>query len=348
MTGDKKNTILIVDDDPLNLDVLNDFLNREGFRVSVALSGKEALDRVTHLKPDIIILDVMMPGMSGFEVCRRLKEDKTTKDIPVIFMTVLSETIDKVKGFELGAVDFVSKPVQVEEVAARLNTHLTLRRLRKDLEEKNLRLKAALSEKEVLLKEIHHRVKNNLQIINSLINMQLRKTGNPETATVLEDVKNRVNSITLIHEKLYKSENLSGIDFCEYISTLTKQLLMTYQGRTANTRLNLDISDICLEIDQAIPCALIINELATNAMKHAFPKGRQGRVTVALKTSGTGKLRLTVADNGIGLPADFDVDNLETLGIQIIKALVTQLRGVLQVNGSKGTTFTIEFQAKGK
>jgi DNA-binding response OmpR family regulator len=131
---EEKETILIVDDSPTNLGVLFDYLRNSGFKVLVAEDGEGALQRAGYAQPDIILLDVLMPGLDGLETCRRLKENEKTKDIPVIFMTALSDTVDKVKGFESGAVDYVTKPVEVEEVLARIQTHLTLRNLQKQLQ----------------------------------------------------------------------------------------------------------------------------------------------------------------------------------------------------------------------
>jgi DNA-binding response OmpR family regulator len=129
-----KETILIVDDSPTNLGVLFDYLRNSGFKVLVTEDGEGALQRASYAQPDIILLDVLMPGLDGFETCRRLKENEETKDIPIIFMTALSDTVDKLKGFEAGAVDYVTKPVEVAEVLARVRTHLTLRNLQKQLQ----------------------------------------------------------------------------------------------------------------------------------------------------------------------------------------------------------------------
>jgi two-component system sensor histidine kinase ChiS len=141
MTDEKKGTILIVDDDPANLGLLFHYLQRAGYRVLVAQDGQSALEQVSDAKPDLILLDVMLPGIDGFEVCRRLKEDHNTMTIPVIFMTALRETVDMVKGFELGAVDYITKPMHYKEVLARVNTHLTVCRLQQDLQEQNRQLK---------------------------------------------------------------------------------------------------------------------------------------------------------------------------------------------------------------
>ena len=168
MSGEnpKKSSILLVDDTTANLEILVAFFTKQGFAVSVAVDGESALEQLKQDQPDLILLDVMMPGIDGFETCRRLKANKETAEIPVIFMTALSETMDKVKGFSLGAVDYVTKPIQHEEVLARVNTHLTLRSLQRALEganeqleqrvaERTSELKSALSEVEQLKSRLH-------------------------------------------------------------------------------------------------------------------------------------------------------------------------------------------------
>ena len=139
--------ILIVDDNPTNLEILVKFLSRQGFEVLVAMDGEGAIEQISHSRPDLILLDVMMPGIDGFETCRRLKLNKETADIPVIFMTALTETEDKVKGFSVGAVDYVTKPIHHEEVLARIATHLTIRSLQRRLEEANKTLEQRVDER---------------------------------------------------------------------------------------------------------------------------------------------------------------------------------------------------------
>ena len=143
--GHEKAALLIVDDTPTNLEILVDFFADAGFEVYVATSGEHALSQVIEVPPDLILLDVMMPGIDGFETCRRLKANAETKDIPVIFMTALSDTSDKVKGFTVGAVDYVTKPLQQEEVLARVNTHLTIRNLQQHLQESNTSLQQEIA-----------------------------------------------------------------------------------------------------------------------------------------------------------------------------------------------------------
>ena len=208
------------------------------------------------------------------------------------------------------------------------------------------KIKASLAEKEVLLKEIHHRVKNNLQVINSLINLQTERIRDEESLYIFEKCKNRINSIALVHEKLYESEDLANINFGEYVRTLTTQMFSACPPRLSAVRLEINASDVFLKINQAIPCSLIINELVMNAMKYAFPQDQEGEIVIEFKSTNKGKITLVVADNGVGLPDNFDMNKSETLGMQIINAFVKKLNGSIEINRSSGSKFTIQFQLK--
>jgi PAS domain S-box-containing protein len=212
--------------------------------------------------------------------------------------------------------------------------------LRKVVEGK---IKSSLNEKEVLLKEIHHRVKNNMQIISSLISLQSDYADNEDTIKMFEDSKNRIRSMALIHEKLYQSEDISLIDFADYIESLAGRLLEVYgvAGRGINLRINAE--DIFLSIDAAIPCGLIINELVSNSIKHAFPNGRLGQITIDMEKHNGGYM-LSVSDDGVGFPEDIDYKNTESLGLQIVQTLTSQLRGKIELYVNGGTRFEIIFK----
>ncbi|MBD2346449.1 PAS domain S-box protein [Anabaena subtropica] len=210
----------------------------------------------------------------------------------------------------------------------------------KQAEEK---IKASLKEKEVLLKEIHHRVKNNLGIVSSLLQMQCRRTQDSQATAILRDSQNRIASIALVHEKLYRSNDLANIDFAEYIPDLTTHLFDSYNVSSNCIRLNIQVDDASLDIETAIPCGLIINELVSNALKYAFPDNCQGEVQVRLFQQNDQTLTLIVRDNGIGLPTEFDSKKAKTLGITLVQGLVKQLRGQLEIQSQSGTEFKITF-----
>ena len=203
------------------------------------------------------------------------------------------------------------------------------------------RLKASLQEKEVLLKEIHHRVKNNLTVINSLLNLQASTLTDRGTKAVLREAANRVGSMAAIHEQLYRSSNLAAIDFRPYVERLVTQLLRTYAP--GHVTFDLDIKGIFFEINAAIPCGLIINELVTNSLKYAFPERAQGSITVRITISPDGMRTLMVRDDGIGLPGPVDVANISTLGLRLVSLLAQQLGGSAEITSQNGTCCTVEF-----
>lgn len=200
-------------------------------------------------------------------------------------------------------------------------------------------IKVSLREKEVLLKEIHHRVKNNLGIVDGLLQMQSRRSSYPEVVATLRESQNRIASIALVHEKLYGSEDLANIDFAQYIADLTAHLFDSYNTHANQIKLTTQIEPISLDIDTAVPCGLIINELVSNALKYAF-NAQIGEIQVIFQQS-SDHMALIVRDNGIGLPQDFDLKQTKTLGMTLVKGLVKQLKGTLDVNTQQGTTFTI-------
>ena len=205
------------------------------------------------------------------------------------------------------------------------------------------RILASLQEKEVLLQEIHHRVKNNLQIVSSLLELQSSHLHDPAAVAMLSDSRNRVRSMALVHERLYQTENLADIALREYVPELCTDLRNSYLADAKGVALQVNVADISFDVDHAIPCGLIINELVSNAFKYAFPNSREGTVTVELAPTGLGGFELTVRDDGAGMPAELDFESPSTLGLQLVSALVGQLKGVIQVDRSAGTTIAITF-----
>ncbi|MDZ8189845.1 MAG: PAS domain S-box protein [Nostoc sp. ChiSLP02] len=214
----------------------------------------------------------------------------------------------------------------------------------KQAEEK---IKASLKEKEVLLKEIHHRVKNNLGIVSSLLQMQCRRTQDPQVAAILCDSQNRIASIALVHEKLYRSEDLADIDFAQYIPDLTTHLFDSYKVSSNQIKLKIQVDNASLDIETAIPCGLIINELVSNALKYAFVGNQEGEIEVKFYQESERTLILLIRDNGIGLPENFDTKKVKTLGITLVQGLVKQLKGKLEIDSHQGTQFKISLTKNG-
>lgn len=206
------------------------------------------------------------------------------------------------------------------------------------------RIEASLREKEVMLKEIHHRVKNNMQIVSSLLNLQLEQIRSEETRTLFLESQNRIASMALVHEKLYQSADLGRIDFSDYARDLTDNLVGAQGPRARGIEFRLECGDIHVGIDTAIPCGLIINELVSNAYKHGFPTGGPGTVELRLGRDRHGWLVLEVADTGCGIPAGVDLRQTRSLGMQLVHMLVQQLRGTIDVQRGTGTRFVLHLQ----
>ncbi|MEW6601020.1 MAG: PAS domain S-box protein [Nitrospirota bacterium] len=207
------------------------------------------------------------------------------------------------------------------------------------------RILASLEEKELLLQEIHHRVKNNMQVISSMLRLQAGAVKDKNYITILNDSQNRIKAMSLIHEKLYQSKDLAHINFNDYSVDLTEELIRSYGADSGRVTIKIDSENIMLGIDTAIPCGLIINELVSNSLKYAFPKGRRGEVLIFLTKINEDEFELIVSDNGIGIPDDIDFRNTESLGLRLVTILAeNQLRGTIELNRTAGTEFRIRFK----
>jgi two-component sensor histidine kinase len=202
-------------------------------------------------------------------------------------------------------------------------------------------IKASLEEKEVLLREVHHRVKNNLQIVSTLLNLQGAQASDPSQRALLRESQGRVRSMALVHEKLYQTPNLAQVDFGAYLNDLVAQLFKVYGVDRGRVRPVVAVSGVNFPMDSAIHCGLIVNELVTNSLKYAFPEGRGGEVRISCRKGE--HWALTVEDDGVGLPEGVDYRATDTLGLMLVVTLVSQIRGEIRRDPGPGTRFTITF-----
>jgi PAS domain S-box-containing protein len=217
-------------------------------------------------------------------------------------------------------------------------------------------IQESLQQKESLLREIHHRVKNNLQVISSLLSLQSDYAKDKESLARFYESQSRISTIALIHEKLYQSRNIDEIKMLDYITDLTRNLLRVYKDLGGNIDVQINAYDISIDIDRAIPCGLIINELFSNCLKHAFrdagseekSRKRRNKITVEINSDPDGLLILSVKDNGVGFPGHLDIRNTDTLGLQLITTLADQLKGKIEVANDNGTAFTVVFPLRAK
>ncbi len=285
-------------------------------------------------------LDILLPHRLA-ESHRQHIEDFAESDVTARRMGERREILGRRKdGSEFPADASISK-VEVEgrTMFTVILRDVTQRRLAEE------RIKASLREKEALLKEIHHRVKNNLQVVSSLLGLQSRAVPNPETRRMFQESQDRIHSMALLHESLYQSDNLSEIDFPEYVRQLAAHLFQSYGVVAERIHLRTDLGPLHLNLDAAVPCGLIINELISNCLKYAFPDGREGEIRIELGEHEDGMTRLVVADNGIGLRGDVDWKTARSLGLRLVRTLAEQLGAKIEVQSQGGTAVHLMFQA---
>jgi two-component sensor histidine kinase len=327
--------ILAIDDTPANLVALDGLLSKE-FDLQFATSGPAGIALALNCPPDLILLDVMMPDMDGYETFRRLAALPALKDVPVVFVTALNDLDSEVAGLSLGAADYITKPINVTIARQRIRNLIERKREQDALQQ-------ALQEKVALLKEVHHRVKNNLQVINSLLRMEAKRSQHSDTQAVLNDMQGRIRAMALLHESIYQHGTFAWVDLGSYLQRVATQVFAALAVSPDVIRLQLQLNDVRVSLDQATPCGMLVSELISNALKHGFPDGRSGEVCIELRPLEAEALwQLRVSDNGIGLPDLFELASLRSLGLQLAASLAGQMGGHLDVG--PGAVFTVQFK----
>jgi len=364
MTEDEKIKILMVDDQPSKLLSYESILNELGETLIKAGSGREALDQLLKTDIAVVLMDVSMPEIDGFQLAEIIHQHPRYQKTAIIFISAVHlSDLDRLKGYERGAVDYISVPVIPELLRAKVSVYAELRRKTRqlerlndelerrvaertrELEEREQQLKGSLQEKEVMLKEIHHRVKNNLQVISSLLNLQADHVGEPRTQALLAESRNRVRAMALVHQLLYESTDFARVQLGDFLRRLAPLVATGLGAESRGIRTRIEADEAYLDLHRAVPCGLLVNELITNAFRHAFPGGRSGEVSIRLCNKGSGWARLTVRDNGVGLPAGIDHANLKSLGLRLVVHLADQIGGTLAIGGGPGARFDLDFRS---
>jgi len=271
----------------------------------------------------------------------RFETEYRAKDGTIIPVEISTRVITlQGKRLMLGNARDITERKKAEDLLKHFNEELE-----QEVKVRTGELSASLEEKVVLLREVHHRVKNNLQIIISLVNLQMRQIDDKRLKQVMAETQNRVRAMSLVHEKLYQSTDIAHIDLASYTRFLVTHLISFYGVDSRQVALNIDIGKIMVGINTAIPLGLIINELASNALKHAFPNGKTGSLSITVREVEK-TLNLSIKDDGVGVPADFDWRNAESLGLRLVISLVEQLDGTIELDRSAGTAFTIMAKEK--
>lgn len=388
--------ILILEDVIFDAELIEYELRREGVKFSskhVEIK-EDYIMALEEFKPDLILADHSLPKFDGLSALKIASEQ--CPYTPFLFVSGKIGEEFAVKALKEGAKDYIFKnnlsklvPAiqraleECNEKAERKKAEEALRQAHLKLEQQVLertealsrvneelrtemnererienKLKKSLEEKEILLKEIHHRVKNNLQIISSLLNLQSRYITDENMLNIYKESQNRVKSMAIIHEKLYQSKDLARIDFGDYVTSLILDLFNSYGVDKNLIHLDVNIKDILLDINTAIPCGLIVNELVTNSIKHGFMATKQNisvenpfttseRIKEKISINVAKKdefYAMTIYDNGIGFPEDLDFQNTDSLGMQLVINLTNQLKGTVELKRENGTLFKVNFK----
>jgi two-component sensor histidine kinase len=333
--------ILHLEDNDNDAALICEALRSEGAGCDVTRveTRKEFLVALDHGGWDVILADCSLPsfdGISALELAIKMRPE-----IPFIFVTGSLGEERAVETLKNGATDYILKHRlnRLPQAVARAKRESDSAR---EKGASHQRLKDSLRDKSALVQEVHHRVNNNLQVICSLLNMQADASSDLPLASALRMSLRRIESMAMIHAMLYASTNPSSIDFGEYAQSLASEVVKSYGMDQTLIRIEFDLEPIFLEIDRAIPCGLILNELLSNALKYAFPSGRSGTILISLQQR-EGRIRLAVEDTGVGLPATPSPRKTKSLGLSIVDTLSKQLRANMEITSNEGAHFILGF-----
>ena len=342
-------TLLFVDDNESIRMLYQRLLEKHVNHFYIARNGQHGLELYKEHRPDMVITDINMPVMDGLEMVRAIKEvDPNAK---IVVMSAYNVKENFIESINLGVDGYLMKPVEAKKLLSLIDEFAGITMMKWELESKERKrreaeefLKKSLEEKEVLLREVHHRVKNNMQIISSILRMQSRTIEDPKLKDFLQESQNRIHSMALIHENLYNNDTLANIKFANYVQSLSGNIARTYANRKADIRFDFNIDDAYLPIDAAIPCGLIINELVSNSFKYAFNEKIKGTICIYFSALEDSSYKLIVCDDGVGVPKDLDITKTKSLGMKIVHKLIKQIDGELETDFSNGTKFSIKFK----
>ena len=317
------------------------------FHITTAPRLDEGIDLLKNKHFDIALLDLKLPDSDGLGTFNRLRTE--FPELPLIVLTGNEDDRLALQILREGVQDYLIKdqttgPLLAKAIRYAIERH----RVQSELNSRASKLAKALREKVVLLKEIHHRVKNNLQIISSLLNLQSRRIKDPQTLEIFHESCDRVQLMALIHEKLYTADDLSQLDFQDYLKTLSEMILRSYSNLSRAVKVDVQFKhEPHLGLDLAIPLGLIASELLSNSLKHAFPKGGKGTISIEMTQPTAATSMLRISDDGLGLPENFSMEQPSSLGLRLVKMLTQQIQGELEWSRNP-TSFTLVFPTRNK
>jgi two-component sensor histidine kinase len=356
--------VLQVEDSPGDAALTEWALMKAGYTVysERVVNGREMLEALAKQPWDIIIADYRLPEFDAPTALALLHQ--SGRDIPFIVVSgALGEEL-AVAMMRAGAQDNFLKgnlarlAPAVEREIRDARTRLQREEAERALNESEERLTAQeaalrrqtelLLQRETMLREIHHRVKNNMQVMSSLLSLQSRVASNPEISRMLEQNQSRIQSMALLHELLYQSDDLAVVDFSKYIRRMVDHLFRSYGVDNRKIHLHTELDTVGLELDDALPCGLLISEVISNSLKHGFPEGRTGEVRIALRRQSATTVALALSDTGVGLPGNLDWTTSRSLGLRLVRALSQQLQASLEIQSQGGTEVRLVFAPKHK
>jgi two-component sensor histidine kinase len=351
--------VLQVEDSLSDASLTERTLAKAGYLVNSALVTN-AIEMRAALEDrpwDLIIADYRLPEFDAPSALSLLHE--TGRDIPFIVVSGAVGEELAVAMMRAGAQDYLLKDnlARLGPAVQREIRDARTRRGREQAEqalnesEQRFTVQGAafhrqtvvLHQRETLLREIHHRVKNNMQVMSSLLSLQSRVASNPETTRMLEENQNRIQSMALLHEILYQSDDLAVVDFSKYVRRMVDHLFRSYGVDHRQIRLHTELDAVGLELDDALPCGLLISEVISNSLKHGFPHGRRGEVGIRLRCPSPGTVTLLLSDSGVGLPENLDWATSRSLGLRLVRALAQQLRANLDMRTHCGAEIQLDF-----
>jgi len=340
--------ILLVEDNPDDVQLLREMFSRDrqgGYIVThlpnIGMT-QEHLARAGTSSVDIVLLDLALPDSGGLDLVRRMR--KLAPQVPLIVLTTGDNDPMVAQAMLEGAQDYLVKG-QIDQRALPRALRYAIERFRllANTARTNSELQRRIQEKDVLLGEIHHRVKNSLQVVSSLLSLETVRIHDPTVIEMLQSTQNRIRSMALIHQTLYQSNDFARVDFHAFLSSFVPTLIQSYGIHPERINLTFHVAEARMRIDAAIPCGLIVNELTSNALKHAFPDGRCGEVSIDFWHDRDNHATLCVSDDGIGISENADLKQSPTLGMQLVFMLVSQLGGTVSIHRREPTRFEIRF-----
>jgi two-component sensor histidine kinase len=337
--------ILLVEDNPGDVRLLREMFSNErpdSYQITHFPRLGLALNYLAKGGVDIILLDLGLPDESGIGTMRRVR--KLAPQVPLIVLTGKDDDAMVAEAMLEGAQDYLVKGQIEQRALPRALRHAIERfSLLTRSAHINIELERRVQEKDILLSEIHHRVKNSLQVVSSLLSLESARIHDPSIVEMLLNTQNRIRSMALIHQTLYQSKDFARVDFHAFLLSFVPTLIQSFSVRPEQISLVIHVAEVKLPIDAAIPCGLIVNELISNALKHAFPDGRKGTIQICVTHDRDNHATLSVSDDGIGVPDDFSFEHSNTLGVQLVYLLAGQLAGTATVARSARTSFVVRF-----